>query len=179
MKKVFSVLAVAALILVSFSSCDPQEKSMAEMLTISKGWVLQSATSSPDYVMSTGEEVADLFNGYLYDWEKEYILVFNANGNEVVKPGKTVVPEGEPGFSEETSLGNWAIREGVLEGGTSYDYLDMYIPFVINQQNQVPLCHCQIISFDENMLRLKFRFNDDENPAKGTYEWTLTYVPAK
>ena len=55
MKKVFSVLAVAALILVSFSSCDPQEKSMAEMLTISKGWVLQSATSSPDYVMSTGD----------------------------------------------------------------------------------------------------------------------------
>ena len=42
MKKVFSVLAVAAMLLVSFSACTGDE-TYADLLTQKKGWVLSTA----------------------------------------------------------------------------------------------------------------------------------------
>ena len=180
MKKVLSVLAVAALFVLAFTSCKPEEKTYADYLKKqTKGWVLNSAISSPDYEMSNGDLVADLFDGYLYDWEKDYVIVFNENGSEIVKPGKTVAPSAEDGFIAETSLGNWRIEEGVVRNGVSYDFLYMYIPFVIHQDGSIPLAECQIITLNDDMLRIKYCFNDDEIGAKGDYEWTLTYVPAK
>ena len=68
MKKVLSVLAVAALFLVGITSCT-QEKTATEMLTQKNGWVLSSATSAPAYQMLDGSFAADLINdGYLYDF---------------------------------------------------------------------------------------------------------------
>lgn len=183
MKKVFSVLAAVALLVFVFTSCDPKEKTYADYLTKpSKGWVLQSATSSPDYLMSDNTPVADIYNDYLYEWEQQYVLFFNENGSEVVKPGKVVAPDSIPDnecFRTEKSLGNWSIKEGVIRDGVSYDYLYMYIPFVFHQNGTVPLSECQIITLNDEMLRVKFIFNDDPIVSKGRYEWTLTYVPAK
>ena len=180
MKKVLSVLAVVAVVLMAFTSCQPKEKTNSQYLTQqTKGWVLQSATSSPDYLMSSGEYVTDIYANYLYDWERDYIIVFNENGSQIVKPGKKVCPEGEQGFSAETSLGNWHVEEGVPIGDRTYDILYMYIPFVFNQQGGVDLDACQIVHLDDNILQVKYTMNDDTPGAKGTYEWMLTYVPAK
>ena len=181
MKKVFSVLATVALLVFVFSSCNPPQKTYANYLTQqTKGWKLVAATSSPDYIMSDPDAapVSDLFNGYLYDYEKDYIIVFNENGNEIVKPGKTVAPEGE-GFNKETSLGNWSIKEGVVRDGVSYDFLYMYIPFVVHQNGTYPLCECKILTLNDNKMVVKYDFSDDPITAKGRYEWTLTYEPAK
>ena len=183
MKKVLSVLAVVALILIAFTSCKSKEKTYADYLTQqTKGWVLESATSSPDYVMSDGKRVADIYNDYLYEWEQQYVLIFNENSSEIVKPGKVVAPDSIPAnqcFREEKSLGNWSIMENVSRNNATYDFLNMYIPFVFHQDGTVPLCECQIITLDDKMLKVKFIFNDDQLPAKGNYEWTLTYVPVK
>lgn len=180
MKKVFSVLAIVAVVVLAFTSCKPKEKTYADYLTQqTKGWVLQAATSSPDYEMSDGTYVTDIYNNYLYDWEREYVILFNENGSEIVKPGKTVCPEGEQGFNKETSLGNWHIEENVTIGDRTFDLLYMYLPFVFNQNGGVDLDACQIVTLDDNILQVKYTMNDDDPSAKGTYEWMLTYVPAK
>ena len=180
MKKVLSVLAVVAVVVLAFTSCKPEEKTYAQYLTQqTKGWVLQSATSSPDYEMSDGSFVTDIYNNYLYDFERDYIIVFNENGSEIVKPGKTVAPENMDGFRTETSLGNWRIEENVMIAGRAYDLLYMYLPFVFNNEGGVDLDACQIVTLDDNILQIKYTMNDDDPNAKGTYEWMLTYVPAK
>ena len=77
MKKVFSVLAVAAMLLVSFSACTGNE-TYADLLTQKKGWVLSTATSNPPYEMQDHSLVSDLMTeGYLLDYENEYIITFN------------------------------------------------------------------------------------------------------
>ncbi len=171
MKKVFSVLAVAALVLV-ITGCTPQEKTLSDYLTQqTKGWVLSSATSSPAYQMSNGEFVSDLVNGgYLYDWEKEYVIIFNENGSEIVKPGKTVAPSAEQGYIAETSLGNWTITETAAG-----DILEMQVPFFMDDEKEV----CRIISLNDNELKVNCTINDDPVVSKGTYTFTLTFVPAK
>jgi hypothetical protein len=35
------------------------------------------------------------------------------------------------------------------------------------------------VTLDDNILQVKYTMNDDDPSAKGTYEWMLTYVPAK
>lgn len=168
MKKVLSVLAIAALVLVSFTSCNPQEQSMTEKLTISKGWVLSAAESTPAYEMLDGTLVSNLFNGYLEEWEKEYITVFNANGSEIVKPGKVVAPSSELGYTEETSLGNWTFNEDETR-------IMMQVPFFMDEDIEI----CNIVRLTKDEFVVNCTINDDENPAKGTYTFTLTYVPAK
>ena len=180
MKKVLSLLAVVAVFMLAFTSCQPDEKTYAQYLTQqTKGWVLQSANSSPDYEMSDGTFVTDIYNNYLYDWERDYIIVFNENGSQIVKPGKTVVPDGEVGFAAETSLGNWRVEENVMIGDRAYDLLYMYLPFVFNNEGGVDLDACQIVTLNDDILQVKYTMNDDDPAAKGTYEWMLTYVPAK
>ena len=59
MKKTLSVLAIAAMLLVSFSCCTG-DQTFTTMLTQKKGWVLSSATSNPSYEMSDGSLVTNL-----------------------------------------------------------------------------------------------------------------------
>jgi len=173
MKKVLSVLAVAALFLVGITSCT-QEKTATEMLTQKNGWVLSSATSAPAYQMMDGSFAADLINdGYLYDFEAAYVIAFNENGSEIVKPGKTVAPEDfdpEWCYRAETSLGNW-----FFDNAENPQFITMQVPFFYDEAPEL----CQILSLTENELRIKCTINDDDNPAKQTCSFTLTYVPAK
>ena len=173
MKKVLSVLAIAALFVVSFSSCGGNEKTATELLTQKNGWVLSSATSAPVYQMLDGSYAGDLINdGYLYDFEAAYIIAFNENGNEIVKPGKVVAAEDFDGdaYRAETSLGNWA-----FDKTENPEYITMQVPFFYDEDAE----YCQILSLTENELRIKCTINDDDNPAKQTCSFTLTYVPAK
>lgn len=173
MKKVLSVLAVAALFLVGITSCT-QEKTATELLTQKNGWVLSSATSAPAYQMLDGSFAADLINdGYLYDFEAAYVIAFNENGSEIVKPGKVVAPEDfdpEWCYRAETSLGNWA-----FDNAENPQFITMQVPFFYDEASE----YCQILSLTENELRIKCTINDDDNPAKQTCSFTLTYVPAK
>ena len=173
MKKVLSVLAIAALFVVSFSSCGGG-KTAAELLTQKKGWVLSSATSAPAYQMLDGSFAGDLINdGYLYDFEAAYVIAFNENGSEIVKPGKTVAPEDfdpEWCYRAETSLGNW-----FFDNAENPQFITMQVPFFYDEAPE----YCQILSLTENELRIKCTINDDDNPAKQTCSFTLTYVPAK
>ena len=85
MKKVLSVLAIAALFLVGVTSCT-QEKTATELLTQKNGWVLSSATSSPAYHLSDGSFATDLMTeGYLMAWELDDIIVFNENGSHLFR----------------------------------------------------------------------------------------------
>jgi hypothetical protein len=121
-----------------------------------------------------GSFAADLINdGYLYDFEAAYVIAFNENGSEIVKPGKTVAPEDfdpEWCYRAETSLGNW-----FFDNAENPQFITMQVPFFYDEAPE----YCQILSLTENELRIKCTINDDDNPAKQTCSFTLTYVPAK
>ena len=170
MKKVLSVVALFAVIL--FVGCDLKEKTFADYLTQqTKGWVLTAATSDPAYIMKNGERVTDLYNGgYLTAWEKEYVLIFQENGNVIVKPGKTVAPSAEDGYTAETNIGNWIINN--VDG---MDLLNCQIPFFMDEDVEV----CRIVSLDNKKMELNCTINDDTPASKGTYTFRLTYEPAK
>jgi len=170
MKKVFSVLAVAALFLVCLTGCN-QDKTYADLLTQSKGWVLSTATSNPPYEMQDHSLVSDLMTeGYLTDFEKDYIITFNADGSMYVKPGKTVAPNDEVGYTAETRLGTWRFDNELIP-----TLLYMQVPFFMDEDVEV----CKILSLTKDELKLSCTINDDDPYAKGTYSFILTYVPAK
>lgn len=174
MKKVFSVLAVAAMILVSFTSCNPNEKTYADYLTQKKGWVLSAATSNPAYEMADGSYVTNLMTeGYLHDFENDYIITFNEDGTEYVKPGKVVAPEDfdpEWCYRAETLIGTWSFDNDLIPR-----ILYMQVPFFYDAAVET----CKLISLTENELKVSCTINDDDPTAKGTYSFILTYVPAK
>ena len=170
MKKVFSVLAVAAMLLVSFYACTGDE-TYADLLTQKKGWVLSAATSNPPYEMQDHSLVSDLMTeGYLYDYENEYVITFNEDGTEYVKPGKTVAPSAEDGYTEETLIGTWR-----FDNELAPELLYMQVPFFYDADVEV----CKILSLTKDELKLSCTINDDDPLAKGTYSFILTYVPAK
>ena len=173
MKKVLSVLAIAALFVVSFSSCGGKEKTATELLTQKNGWVLSSATSAPAYLMSDGSYAGDLINdGYLYDFEAAYIIVFNENGNEIVKPGKVTAADDFDGdaYRAETSLGNWS-----FDNAENPEYISMQVPFFYDEAAE----KCQVLALTDDEFRIKCTIDDTENPTKHDYSFTLTFVPAK
>ena len=180
MKKVLSVLAVAALFLVSFSGCG-HDKTATELLTQKNGWVLSSATSSPAYQLSDGSFATDLMTeGYLMAWELDDIIVFNENGSHLLKPGKNIPESAADGYVAETSLGNWS-----FDKAENPEFISMQVPFLYDYDAEgnftfdAPAEKCQILALTENELRIKCTIDDTENPAKDVYSFTLTYVPAK
>ena len=174
MKKVLSVLAVAALVLVSFSGCNG-DKTYTDILTQSKGWVLSSATSTPAYRMMDGSFVEDLMHdGYLKNFENEYVITFNADGSEYVKPGKTVAPEDYEGdaYRAETKIGTWRFDNELIPL-----LLYMQVPFFYDEDVEV----CQISSLTEKELKIRCTIQDYNPEAKYDNDctFTLTFVPAK
>jgi len=175
MKKVLSVLAIAALVLVSFTSCN-KEKTSTQLLTQSKGWVLTSATSDPAYHMQDGSQAADLIKDkYLKDFEVGYIIVFNENGSEIVKPGKIVAPDSIPDedcYRVETSLGNWE-----FDNAENPSILNMQIPFFYDKEVE----KCYLKNLTESELRIQMQMNDINNPTKAdnVCTFTLVFEPAK
>lgn len=172
MKKSLLVLAVAALFVFSFSSCgDPS--TTAEILTNNtKGWVLSSATSAPAYELSSGRAVENLLDGYFYDCEKDDIIIFQDGGVEVINPGANIDPEW--GYQIQT-LGTWSLNADntVLSMQLPFFYAPSHFTYDLEQED------CRIVSINSKELVLEYKFNDNENPSKGEYTFTLTYVPAK
>lgn len=143
----------------------------AHSLTIPQGWRLSAATSSPAYEFIDGTYISDLMNGYLYDCEKDDIIVFSPNGTHKVLPGTLLCSDDwEFGYNQETSLGSWN-----FDNPDNPTILYMQIPFFYDTAIET----CRIITYNNNMLKISVVINDDEAPAKGTYTFTLTYVPAQ
>ena len=171
MKKIFVIITVAILTLVSFTQCDPHhEQSATDILTGTQGWVLSKAFSNPAYFMSeTGTFASDLINdGFLKDFEVAYILIFNTTGGEIVKPGDVVAPSPSEGYTTETTLGKWA-----FDNSDNPSKITMHIPFLYEKS----LKECQILNLSKEELRIKFTMEDDEDGAKKTCSFTVTYVP--
>lgn len=168
MKKVL-VFALVAIFALSLSSCGKnKEKTNTEKLCIEKGWVLSAATSSPAYELLDGSYATDLINeGYLYNYEVDDIIKFQANGNLIINGGKNV-PESGDYQAEDKGVGTWKFSSDETK-------LTFQIPFFYDEQQEV----ADILELSETQLRVKYTFNDYDNPSKKAYSFTLTYVPAK
>lgn len=172
MKKTFLVLAAAAMIVLGFTSCGG-DKTYTELLTQqTKGWVLSAATSEPGYELTSGRTTANLMDGYLYEEEMDDIITFQENGIMTIDPGK-LVTEGY-GY-QSTAVANWNLS-------ADNTMLNMQIPFFYNESNMMydqEVESCKILNLTSKELVIEYTFNDDEPATKGTYTFTLTYVPAK
>lgn len=170
MKKTFLALAVAAVAAVCFTACPgPQEKTTADYLSAPKnGWVLESALCSPAYEMLSGELIGDLVNGYLYDFEKDDIITFTADGVQTIKPGNLLPAEDQDGYTQDVAY-LWRIDE------QNDGWIFMQVPFFYDEVQE----YVHILTLDENQFKFLCTFNDDEQGAKGTYTLTMNYVPAK
>ncbi|MBR4136762.1 MAG: hypothetical protein IKU03_10230 [Bacteroidales bacterium] len=172
MKKLFSVLAVAAMVVFTLTSCEKPEPTKADYLCQDKGWVLSAATSTPAYDLSDGTHITDLMTeGYLYAYELDDIITFNANGTMSIKPGANI----DPVFGYQQEVGStWAFNADTT-------VLYFQIPFFYNEDGtsfDAELENAKILYINENEMKLAYTFNDDLG-AKGEYTFYLTYVPAK
>lgn len=155
----------------------PEPHTPLELLTIPSGWVLSEATSSPAYNMLNGECIHNLMHGYLFDFEIDDVIHFLSNGTHFVNPGIMIPSEGV-GYTQETSMGQWH-----FDNPDNPSYLYMQIPFIYGENPNTydpAIEECRLISLTTDMLKISFVYIDDEykNSTKGTYVFTLTYVPA-
>jgi len=173
MKKTLLLVAVAALVAVSFTSCN-NDKTYTELLTQSKGWVLSAASTSPSYLLSDGSYATDLINdGYLYAYEVDDIITFAENGAETINPGKLI--DTTAGYQAEVAT-TWSFDNA--ENPTT---ITMQLPFFYNAAGtsyDTEAETCTILSLTSEEFRIKYTFNA-ESTAKEAYSFTLTYVPAK
>ncbi len=176
MKRNILVFALIAIFALSLSSCGKKEKTNTEKITTAKGWVLKSATVTPAVPVGEGT-TTNWYGDYLYDYEQDDIIVFNANGSFIIKPGsKTPEADGD-GYVEEKAS-TWAFNSDETK-------VKMQIPFfydlptegparTFNAQFEEP----EISSLTETEMVLIYKANTVF--AKGIdYTWTLTYVPVK
>lgn len=172
MKKLFSVLAIAAMLVFTFNACGPQEKTMADYLCQPKGWVLSAATSNPAYLLSDNTYISDLMTeGYLFACELDDIITFNANGTMSINPGANI----DPTFGYQQEVGStWHFNADttMLYFQLPFFYNDDYTSFDAELEN------AKILYINETEMKLAYTFNDND-PAKGEYTFFLTYVPAK
>ena len=165
-KSILSVIAIAIVAVFAFTSC--KQQTMTDYLTTEKGWSLTTAECTNGYVFDDNTTINNLFDGYIYDCEKDDIIKFNTDNYEYMDPGKDVC-EWQP--SQESSLGKWAINE-------EDKVLDMQIPFFYDEEVE----SCKIINLVKDELKVSFNFDIVEGQAKGkpgNYTFVLTYVPAK
>ena len=169
MKRNILVIALVAIFAVAITSCGKKnEKTNTDLLSIEKGWVLSTATSSPAYHMIDGSFATDLINdGYLFDYEVDDIIKFQANGNQIINGGKLVPAEGDYQATDK-GVGTWKFNSDETE-------LSFQIPFFYDEEVET----AQILKLSETELRVKYTFNATDNPTKEAYSFTLTYVPAK
>lgn len=174
MKKVL-VLALVAIFALSLSSCGNKEKTNTEKITTAKGWVLKAATVTPAVPVGEGT-TTNWYGDYLYEYEQDDIIVFNANGSFVIKPGNKLPGDNEDGYITEKA-DTWTFNSDETK-------VTMQIPFfydidetparTFNKQQEV----AEISSLTETEMVLIYKANTTF--AKGTdYTWTLTYQAVK
>ena len=150
-----------------FTSCNKQ-KTMTEMLTIEKGWVMSTATTTPYWTLNDNSQISNLFDGYVWECEKDDIIKFKEDGFEYLNPGANVC---EDQASQESSLGAWKLDEETKD-------LQMQIPFFYDEASE----NVKVVELTEELLKINYTWDLVETGSKGvpgTYTFTITYVPAK
>jgi hypothetical protein len=160
-KSILNVAAIVFALSLLVSSCgNSKEKTVEEYLTDAKnGWVLESATSSPAYVMADGTNVTDLMKGgYLKECELDDIIKFAKNGGLTVNPGKLVCDK------ETEYASTWSYNDKTK-------VLYFQIPFFNDNEPE----NAVVTKCTESQFRVNYTYNDVESPTKNIYTFTLTY----
>ena len=182
MKKVLSVMAVAAMLL--FSSCNPNASltPITDVLqSAKKGWVMTSVKSAPAYVLESGVALDELFaegdhehnTGFFFSYEKDDAIIFGEANLQTIDPG-TLLPEAPDAYQVATAA-TYTVDElnGEIYFQMPWEYNESYTMYDDNIER------CSVVSYDKNQLVIKYTRNDDENPAKAQNTFTITYVPVK
>ena len=181
MKKVFCVMAVAALLLLN-GCTNTSETPITDVLrSAKKGWVMTSVKSVPAYVLNTGVALEELYadgdyehsTGFFWVYEKDDAIIFGENGVETIDPGN-VLPQAPEAYQVPT-VAQYAVDEDNQE-------IMFQIPWEYNETYTMydeTLEKCSVQEYSKDKLVLKYTRNDDENPAKAQNTFTITYVPAK
>jgi hypothetical protein len=182
MKKVLSLLAVAALLM--FNGCTPStsETPITDALkSAKKGWVMTSVKSAPAYVLDSGVALDELFadgdyehnTGFFFSYEKDDAIIFGENGVETIDPGD-LLPE-EPDAYQFATVASYSVDEANKEL-----YLQMPWEYTADYTTyDAPIEKCSVQEYSKDKLVIKYTRNDDENPAKSQNTFTITYVPVK
>ena len=181
MKKVFCVMAVAALFLLN--GCNPtSETPITDVLkSAKKGWVMTSVKSVPAYVLTSGVALEELFadgdyehnTGYFFSYEKDDAIIFGDNGVQTIDPG-TLLPEAPDAYQIAT------VAAYTVDEANEEIFMQMpweYTPDFTMYDDAAERCTVQEYSKDK--LVIKYTRNDDENPTMAQNTFTITYVPAK
>ena len=181
MKKTLSVLAIAAMVMLT--ACTPQSQTpITDVLkSAKKGWVMTSVKSAPAYVLETGVTLDELYaegdyehnTGFFYAAEKDDAIIFGETGVLTIDPGK-ILPEDGSAY-QNTVVASYSVDE------TNHEIL-LQMPWEYNDDftgYDANLEKCSIQSYDSKQLVVKYTRNDDQNPAKAQNTFTITYVPAK
>ncbi len=175
MKKTLSVLAIAAMVMLT--ACTPQqsETPITDVLkSAKKGWVMTSVKSVPAYVLESGVALEELYadgdyehnTGFFTAAEKDDAIIFGENGVQTIEPG-TVLPSDGSAYQVAT-VATYTVNEATEE-------LSFQMPWEYDDAIE----KCSVQSYDKNQLVIKYTRNDDSNPAKAQNTFTITYVPAK
>ena len=175
MKKTLSVLAIAAMVMLT--ACTPQqsETPITDVLkSAKKGWVMTSVKSVPAYVLESGVALEELYadgdyehnTGFFTAAEKDDAIIFGENGVQTIEPG-TVLPSDGSAYQVAT-VATYTVNEATEE-------LSFQMPWEYDDAIE----KCSVQSYDKNHLVIKYTRNDDSNPAKAQNTFTITYVPAK
>jgi len=175
MKKTLSVLAIAAMVMLT--ACTPQqsETPITDVLkSAKKGWVMTSVKSVPAYVLESGVALEELYadgdyehnTGFFTAAEKDDAIIFGENGVQTIEPG-TVLPSDGSAYQVAT-VATYTVNEATEE-------LSFQMPWEYDDAIE----KCSVQSYDKNQLVIKYTRNDDQNPAKAQNTFTITYVPAK
>jgi hypothetical protein len=177
MKKVL-VLALIAVFVLGMTSCgkkkEEEGKTKTELLCIEKGWKLTSAVVNPG--VTVGGEITTNYMDYLYDWEKNIVLVFSSDHGELIKV-TTPAPEDQDGYLQNVmTTWNFSSDESQLK---------FQFPFFYDRSAGHPyrtfdsdLETATITTLDETKLTLTMTI--DQTETKGTITtYVLNYEPVK
>jgi hypothetical protein len=166
------VLVIALVAVIALASCGKKkEKTNTEKITNAKGWEMVSATITPGVVVS-GETTNDWFGKYLYDFEQDDYLVFNANGGMTVKPGNKLAPEDQDGYVEEKAS-TWKFNSDETK-------LEFQIPFFYEDADPArcfdePKETATISKLTETEMVLIYEAYLDFAKGNQKYTFTITY----
>lgn len=175
-------MAVAALLLLNGCKPSTSETPITDALkSAKKGWVMTSVKSVPAYQLDAGVMLEELFadgdyehnTGFFYSYEKDDAIIFGENGVQTIDPG-TLLPE-EPEAYQFATTAQYSVDEANQEiyFQMPWEYTSDYLTY------DIPIEKCTVQEYSKNKLVIKYTRNDDQNPAKSTNTFTITYEPAK
>jgi len=163
MKRVILSLTALAMVAMVFTACDREEKTNEELLTISKGWKLKSAISTPEYTNSDGVTSANLFESWFSTCELNDVLYFN-------KSKATEVKHGCEDKKTKQTTGTWSFQtEDPL-------VLNFRIHFFEDEDGSPVYSDVDVKELTEEVFKYNYTW---ENESGTRYIFTMTYIPAK